>query len=170
MKKIIFTFFLVGLTLILSGCVKTVSNAVKTADMVGTANSITQDSQNAKTVDSEENINNVIKMMNYEGLKPEDNQKIHDVIKKGMADGKTSADMDRNIINDSTKNGDNFGTGYMLGYQFGCQAIKDTATCQKESGEKYQQIFLEAMQKIGNAAKSGDSTTVQEMLVPKGAK
>lgn len=151
MKKIFIISLICFVAVILAGCgaQKSSNSPITAIDQVATANSIAQDSQNANTVDSEANINNIVKMMNYQGTDPQDNQKLKDAIKKGMSDGKIQSEMDKKLITDSAKNSDVFGTGYMLGYTFACNAVtKDEKKCSDDIGQKYQVILMEAFQGI----------------------
>ena len=168
-KSILFLSILALTVLALTGCGNQgsglgVGNVVKTVDLAQTAQSIAQDSLDKNTVSSDENVNNIIKMMNYQGLSPEDNQKMKEAIKKGMEDGKTQSDMDKSLITDSAKNSNSLGTGYMLGYTFGCKAATGNETqCDKDIGKKYQEIFLEAFQ---NMASSSGSQTLPTSSTP----
>ncbi len=157
MKKLLIVSLVAVVAIILAGCgaPKPSNNPVAVVDQVATANSIAQDSQNANTVDSEANINNIVKMMNYQGTNPADNQELKDAIKKGMGDGKAQSEMDKALITNSAKNSNVFGTGYMLGYTFGCNAVtKNETKCSDDIGKKYQAILMEAFQNQINSSSS----------------
>ena len=169
-KNILYLPVLALVVVVLSGCGNqgggaSIKSAVKTVDVAQTANSVAQDSLDKDKVSSDENINNIVKMMNYQGLNPDDNQKMKEAVKKGVEDGKSQADLDKDLINNSAKVSNSFGTGYVLGYTFGCKAATGNETqCQKDIGQKYQEIILEAIQ--GMASSSGDQ---QQKLVPSSA-
>ncbi|MFA6919268.1 MAG: hypothetical protein WC244_04165 [Patescibacteria group bacterium] len=151
MKKLLIVSSVVLVAIILAGCgaQKSNNNPITAIDQVATANSIAQDSQNANTVDSESNINNIVKMMNYQGTDPQDNQKLKDAIKKGMSDGKIQSEMDKVLITNSAKGGNIYGTGYMLGYTFGCNAVtKNETKCSDDISKKYQEILVESFQNM----------------------
>ncbi|MFA5047670.1 MAG: hypothetical protein WC516_01370 [Patescibacteria group bacterium] len=170
-KNILFAGVLALGVVALAGCgsPKTANNPIGFIDQTQTARSIAQNSQNVATVDSDQNINDIIKMMNYQGLNPEDNQKMHDAIKKGMQDGKAQGDMDKDLIKSSAKNSDSFGTGYMLGYTFACEAATGNKDqCNKDIGQKYQEVLLEEFQNMASSSGAQAPTVPNQTSIPGG--
>jgi len=146
-KKTFSFLFLALLVFGLAGCGNQPKANPNLGDAYKAAAEIGQDINSADAVDSERNINNIITMMNYSGNET-DIAKLKEVIKQGIAVGKVQGQIDKAVITTSAKDGNNLGTGYMLGYTFGCKAAtSDEQKCSKDIGQKYQEIILEEWQK-----------------------
>ncbi|MFA5020780.1 MAG: hypothetical protein WC517_01820 [Patescibacteria group bacterium] len=149
MKKLF--LILPAVALLLAGCGNQPKSNPNILDARNAAINVTEDSANIRTVDSEENINNIITLMNYSGNET-DRAILHDAIKKGINDGKTQSELDKGLITDSASVENNAGPGYLLGYTFGCKAATgDEDKCSNDMGAKYQVIMMEEFQKMAPA-------------------
>ena len=146
-KKLLSFLVLAVLTLTLAGCGSQPKAKPNFGDAYKAANEISKDSNSAEAVDSERNINNIITMMNYSGNET-DMASLKEAIRKGITDGKVQGELNKPLITEAAKAGNNLGTGYMLGYTFGCKAVTgDEQKCSTGMGQKYQQIMMEELQK-----------------------
>ena len=146
-KRILTLAAIIFTVLTLTGCGNKPTDNPNFGDAYQAAIEIGQDSNDAQTVDSERNINNIITMMNYQGDES-DKTKLKETIKIGINDGKNQGEMDRMIISSSITAGDNLGTGYLLGYTFGCKAVTDNEDeCGDNINQQYQQIIMEEIRK-----------------------
>ncbi|MFA5022194.1 MAG: hypothetical protein WC508_03895 [Patescibacteria group bacterium] len=146
-KKTLALLSLVSLVFILAGCGSKPKTNPNFVDAYQAAQEINKDSNNAQAVDSERNVNNIITMMNFNGNES-DMAQLKVAVKQGIEDGKNQGELNKTIITASAKDGNNLGTGYMLGYTFGCKAVTgDEEKCSSNMGQQYQKILLEEMQK-----------------------
>jgi hypothetical protein len=146
-RKTLYLPLLAILALTLAGCGSQPKTNPNLGDAVKAAQQIGQDVNNADAVDSERNINNIVTLMNYEGNET-DMALLKDAIRKGVQDGKNQNEVDKGIIKTSAQNGDNLGTGYTLGYTFGCKAATgDEKKCSDQVGQKFQEVMMEELQK-----------------------
>jgi len=146
-KKLIVILAFSTLTLVLAGCGNKPKANPNFGDAYQAAKQIGQDVENIDAVDSERNINNIVTLMNYEGNET-DMALLKEAIKKGIDDGKNQNEVDKDIIKNSAQKGDNLGTGYTLGYTFGCKAATgDEQKCSSKVGQKFQEVMMEELQK-----------------------
>ena len=153
MKKISL-FILVGaISLLLAGCGETqstVQKAITGANIIGAAQDLNKDSNNAQAISSDDSANNILTIMNYQGT-AEAKEKMKQAIKAGVEDGKVQAELNKEIVTDKE-----IGSGYLLGYTFGCKAVTgDEAKCSDDMGAKYQTIMTEELQKQFQTMASG---------------
>lgn len=143
MKSKFLIILLVALTLAVSGCGKTNKDKATIGDVAktyGAAQELSQDMDDFRKISSEENIENIYTIMNYVGNESKSNVK--EAIRQGMEAGKNQRDLDKEIVVNP-----DLGTGYMLGYVFGCRAVTgDEDRCNEEMGNKYQAIMMEELQ------------------------
>ncbi len=140
MKK---TILLSILTLVavslLSGCGATKKENVTVGDVANTytaAKELNEDMNDPNKVSSDESIENIYTIMNYMG--PESKEAVKAVIKQGVEDGKSQSDLNKELILKQE-----IGSGYMLGYVFGCKAVTgDEDMCNDEMSAKYQVILM----------------------------
>ena len=153
MKKIILSLSLAAIAVLLAGCGQTAKNAITAIDLTQSAKEIGQDSQSLSAVSSEENINNIMKFMNLQGLTTEQQEQLKGAIKEGIETGKVQGELNKDLIKTAAAQGTSLGTGYMLGYTFGCKAATgDENKCQQDLAAKYQPIIMEEFNKMAAPA------------------
>ncbi len=143
-KTLLLTVSLLVAVIVLSGCGSKKENKVGVGDVAntyGAAQELHDDLNNADKIDSESNVENIYTIMNYQGS--ESKEAIKDAIRSGLGDGKNQGELNKELILKQE-----YGTAYMLGYSFGCQAVtKDEKKCNDDMGEKYQVILMEGLNK-----------------------
>ncbi|MFA5124206.1 MAG: hypothetical protein WC473_00045 [Patescibacteria group bacterium] len=146
MKKLL--LILPILALILAGCGKADRGKVIVGDVANTYNAaqeLNQDMNDPNKISSEENVENIYTIMNYQGS--ESKEIVKTTIKEGIEAGKKQDELDKDLIRTAAANDSGLGTGYMLGYIFGCKAVTGNEDkCNDDMGEKYQAIMVEEMQ------------------------
>ncbi|MFA6228095.1 MAG: hypothetical protein WC668_02810 [Patescibacteria group bacterium] len=147
MKKLL--LILPILALILAGCGRADQGKVTVGDVANTYNAaqeLNQDMNDPNKISSEDNVENIYTIMNYQGNEAKETVKT--AIRAGIEDGKAQGELDKELIKTSAANNNDLGTGYMLGYVFGCKAVTGNEDkCNDDMGEKYQAIMVEEMQK-----------------------
>lgn len=142
MKSKIFVLSLLALTLILTGCGKTANNQLTVGDVANTydaAKELNQDMNDPNKISSDENVENLYTIMNYQGT--ESKETVKAAIKQGLEDGKKQGELSKELILKQE-----IGTGYMLGYAFGCKAATGNEDkCNEDMGAKYQAILMEGL-------------------------
>lgn len=143
-KTLLLTISLLVAVIVLSGCGSKKENNLAVGDVAntyGAAQELNNDLNNADKIDSESNVENIYTIMNYQGSEPK--EALKDAIRSGLADGKNQGELNKELVLKQE-----YGTAYMLGYSFGCQAVtKDEKKCNDEMGEKYQVILMEGLNK-----------------------
>ena len=141
MKKIIFILPLCVLFLV--GCgnqQSAVESATNSVGMINAAQELNKDLDNAKEISSDDNVNNILTIMNYQG---KDREGMKQAIKSGMEDGKKQGELNKEVVISKE-----LGAGYLLGYTFGCKAATgDENKCNEDMGQKYQTIMMGELQK-----------------------
>lgn len=142
MKSKLLILSLIALTLALAGCGKT--DKVTVGDVAKTYNAaqeLNEDMDDPSRISSNENLENIYTIMNYRGS--ESKETVKAAIKQGIEDGKKQGELDKELILKQE-----IGSGYMLGYVFGCKAVTgDEDKCNTDMGAKYQAIMMEELQK-----------------------
>lgn len=142
MKSKILVLSLLLLALILAGCGRADKNKLTVGDVASTYNAaqeLNEDMNDPNKISSDENVENIYTIMNYRGS--ESKETVKDAIKQGMEDGKKQGELNKELILKQE-----IGSGYMLGYVFGCQAVTgDEDKCNDDMGEKYQAIMMEGL-------------------------
>ena len=144
MKSKLLIISVVALTLVLSGCGNTNKNEVSLGDVADTYNAaqeLNDDMDNPNKISSDESIENLYTIMNYNGSESKEAMKT--AISQGVDDGKNQGELDEEIILKQ-----DLSTAYMVGYIFGCKAVTgDEDMCNDDMGEKYQVIMMKEIQK-----------------------
>ncbi|MFA6593980.1 MAG: hypothetical protein WCT16_01855 [Candidatus Buchananbacteria bacterium] len=149
MKKTLLILPAFALILILSGCGQANQGkvtAINVANNYNAAQELNRDMNDPNKISSEDNVENIYTIMNYQG--DESKETVKAAIRKGIEDGKDQSGLDKELIKASAANNNGLGTGYMLGYVFGCKAVTgDEDKCNDDMSKKYQEIMMEEMQK-----------------------
>jgi len=144
MKTKLVILSLAVLALVLSGCTLFNKNKTGVGDVVSDYNAaqeLGEDMSDPNKISSEENIENLYNIMNYQGTQSKEEMK--SAIRQGMDDGKNQGELNKDIITSQ-----DLGAGYMIGYVFGCNAVTgDEDQCNTDMGTKYQTIMMEELQK-----------------------
>jgi hypothetical protein len=139
MKKITLLSLVLLSALLLSGCGAGKKESVNVGDVANTymaAQDLNQDMNDPNKISSDESIENLYTIMNYMGT--ESKEVVKSAIKKGVEDGKKQADLDKDLVLKQE-----IGSGYMLGYVFGCKAVTGNEDkCNEDMGAKYQVILM----------------------------
>jgi len=126
------------------GCSQANKNKVTVGDVASTYNAaqeLNEDMNNPNKISSDENIENIYTIMNYRGS--ESKETVKGAIKQGIEDGKKQGELSKELILKQE-----IGSGYLLGYVFGCKAITgDEDKCDEDMSQKYQTIMMEELQK-----------------------
>lgn len=142
-SKMLFVSLLI-LPLVIAGCGTKLeqkdSNLMDAANIYDAAQDLSDNINNPKAISSEESINNLYILMNYQGAESEVAMK--SAISRGIDDGKGLGDLNEELVLQQ-----DLGGAYMIGYVFGCQSIiGDEDKCNDDMGDKYQIIMMKELQ------------------------
>ena len=141
MKKLLLILPICALFLAGCGDIQSTIQGVTTgANMIGAAQGLNQDVNNVAEISSDDNVNNILTIMNYQGT---DKEGMKQAIKSGIEDGKKQGELNKEVVISKE-----LGAGYLLGYTFGCKAATgDEQKCATDMGTKYQTIMMAEIQK-----------------------